>query len=250
MLIPRLFGMGNNMSEPDIKLIHADPGFLAYYTLDELTRRGKDADSNEWGICEAENYFWLGKRAIQSGEDVLRLPLREILEKRSEMFPGLADEKVYIFAGIDNESGKFAWFLMNEESALSCIASESTEQNVTPLKGSVIHQVLLADLICLADLWDVPDECLAVEIDSAGNLVPKVIDESEEKLLSLARIADVIEEKIPGWDEMDLVLEYRAVDDGSELEISTMDYVCSPDGKERKSRWWSFTDTYKELMDS
>lgn len=118
------------MAKPDIKLMRVEPGSRAYYTLDELIRRQKKkkADPDNWGICwgvcDAENVFWLGERVVQAGEDVLHLPLSEILEKRDEMHPDWGDEEVYVFAGIDQESGKFTWSLLNEKRAALVFAEE------------------------------------------------------------------------------------------------------------------------------
>lgn len=241
------------MSGPDIKLIQADPGFLVYYTLDELTRRVKSADPSEWGICGAEhgaeNFFWLAKRAIQSGKDVLRLSLRKILERRSDMHPEWPDEKVYIFVGVREKSHEFAWFLLNEEEALPCIAGETTRREVAPSSGDIVHQVLLADLNSLAELWEVSSDNLGLEINADGDLVPKIID-GEDDIASLTQIQELAEEVFPNNDELDLVVEVQATTDGVMVKISTMDYVCSPAGRQRRSRWCSFTDTYKDLMDS
>jgi hypothetical protein len=107
------------MPKSDIQIIRVEPGHRAYYTLDELVRhqKRKKADPSEWGICGVENIFWLGKRVIQGGKDILHLPLTDILEKRDELHPDWGDEEVYVFAGIDQESGKFTWSLLNEERA-------------------------------------------------------------------------------------------------------------------------------------
>lgn len=119
------------MAKPDIKLMRVGRGFLAYYTLDELTKRQKNADPSEWGICGAEcdneNFFWLSKRVVQSGEDVLRLPLSKILEMRNELHPSWGDEELYVFVGIQAETGRFVWSLTNEEEATAYFARAETE---------------------------------------------------------------------------------------------------------------------------
>lgn len=122
------------MAKPDIKLMRVKPGFRAYYTLDELVRlvEKKKVDPNEWGICGVENIFWLGKRVIQAGEDVLRLPLSEILEKRKQLYSSWGDEEVYVFAGIDQESGKFTWSLLNERRAMLVFVEEKMRDEACP----------------------------------------------------------------------------------------------------------------------
>ncbi|TSC64903.1 MAG: hypothetical protein G01um101491_112 [Parcubacteria group bacterium Gr01-1014_91] len=237
------------MPKPDIRLIRVKAGFLAYYTLDELTKRQKNIDPSEFGICGVENYFWIGKRIIQSGEDVLRLSLSKIWEKRNNTYPTLADGKVYIFVGTNKESGKFEWFLLNEEKALQHIAPKQQNHGKTTPAGPVIHQVRLADLICLAELWEVSSNNLGLEINAKGELVPKIID-GEDDLANLSQIQNLADEAFPENDELDLVVEVEATGDGSKMKISTMDYVFSPKNMKRNVRWWTFTDTYRENMDS
>lgn len=237
------------MPKPDIRLIRVKAGFLAYYTLDELTKRQKNTDPSEFGICGEKGFFWISKRAIKSGEDTLRLPLSKIWEKRHEMYPNLADGKVYIFVGTNKDSGAFEWFLLDEKSALPRIAPTPPRQKKALPMGPVIHQVRLADLICLAELWEVSDDNLGLEINAEGELVPKIIDGSDD-VANLSRIQEIVDEAFPEKDDLDLVIEVQAVGAGSKVRISTMDYVCSPKGRARNSRWWTFTDSYKECMDS
>lgn len=227
--------------------IQTEPGFLVYYTLDELIRSGEVANPDEWGICGIGNTFWIGEQAIQGGEDVLLVPLSEILKKRQAMYPDLADEKIYVFAGIDEETDEFVWFLLNEERALPCIAPESAEQEATPAADAVVHQVLLADLNELAELWEISSDNLGLEINAEGDLVPKIIDEEDDPA-NLTLMRDLAEKGFPHNDERDLVVELQKTTSGVKMKIATMDFICSPAGRERRSRWWSFTDSYREHM--
>ncbi len=239
------------MPKPDIKLVRVRPGFLAYYTLDELTRRQKNTDPREWGICGAKGYFWLSKRTIQFGEDVLRLPLSDILDKRNKMYPNLADGKIYIFVGTNRESGKFEWFLLNEEEAMSRIAPgpDAREKELIAGAEPVVHQVLLADLNSLAELWEVSSDNLGLEINADGELVPRAIG-GDDDLMSFSNIQGLADKYFPWRSALDLVVQVQATSEGSSINISTTDTVFSAEGRKIKSRWWAFTDSYKEQMDS
>jgi hypothetical protein len=112
-------------------IIPTEPGWLVWYTLDELTSRQRKwkADPDAWGLCECDNVFWLGERTDVEGREALRVPFREISERKTEMHPRWKNREVYLFAGISDETHEFAWFLLNKKQADKCFAEAAALLN-------------------------------------------------------------------------------------------------------------------------
>lgn len=115
------------MPKRDILLMQAEPGYGAYYTLDELLKRRNKADPSECGICGSGNSYWIGRRAAVAGEDVLRVSLAAIQAKRDEEYLGYDANEIYIFVGIDDKTKEFTWFLLNKDEALLYIKEAEVE---------------------------------------------------------------------------------------------------------------------------
>ncbi len=113
--------------------------------------------------------------------------------------------------------------------------------------STVLHQVLLADLESLAEIWEVSNKNLGLEINTRGELVPKLIDE-EDAAASLFEMKQNAEEMFPDSHVLNLVVLIHETSVGNAIVISTLDIVCSAQGREIKSHWWTFTDTYREQM--
>ncbi|HCR52412.1 TPA: hypothetical protein DIV48_02045 [Candidatus Kaiserbacteria bacterium] len=113
--------------------------------------------------------------------------------------------------------------------------------------SAVIHRVLLADLKGLAEIWEIPNGNLGLEINAEGNLVPRLIDE-EDGVASLSQMLEVAERDFPDNDILDLVVQIYESRGGNRMKLSTVNYICSAEGRACKSRWWTFTDDYKNRM--
>lgn len=111
----------------------------------------------------------------------------------------------------------------------------------------VIHQVMLIDLNCLAELWEVSSSTLGLDINEKGHLVPKLIDANDNKT-SVAEMSVMAKKEFPYSDELDIVVQICKTDAGNMIAVATLDQVASPEPKAYQFRWWRFTDDYVEKM--
>lgn len=106
------------MSESRIGITQADKGCLVYYHLNHITQAicGSNIDIGEFGVCEYENLYWVGKRVSVEGRDTLRLTLADVLDRRDMKYEEWGDEELVLFVGID-KTDTFRWFLLNQDEA-------------------------------------------------------------------------------------------------------------------------------------
>lgn len=112
---------------------------------------------------------------------------------------------------------------------------------------AVIHQVMLVDLNCLADLWEISSTSLGLDITDDGNLVPKLIGANDNSA-SVAELSAVAERDYPDSNELDIVVQIHRTYTGNMIEVSTLDQLASPLAQVCKSHWWRFTDSYVDRM--
>ncbi len=113
--------------------------------------------------------------------------------------------------------------------------------------SAVLHQVLLADLNNLAEIWEISSDNIGLEINAEGELVPKFID-WRDGAASLSEMIDVAEQNFPGSEELDFVVLIHESATGNKMVISTLEHICSLQMMAVKSRWWTFTDDYRRQM--
>ena len=112
----------------------------------------------------------------------------------------------------------------------------------------VIHQVMLADLNCLAELWEISSDTLGLDINEEGNLVPLLIG-ANDNATSVAEMSAVAGRDYPDSSVMDIVVQiHRTATAGNRIAVSTLDQLISPQMEVCQSRWWRFTDDYVEQM--
>ena len=119
------------------------------------------------------------------------------------------------------------------------------------LTVGVIHQALLADLVGLAKLWDIPDDELGLEVTEEGALTPIPIESGDSSTISLGRIREEAKKQYPVGSELDLVVNILSPDNGeSEVRLLTVEKSLLPAERSRlwTFRWWTFTDNYKDRM--
>lgn len=134
--------------------------------------------------------------------------------------------------------------MLTDKSSLSLVHHRSHEEkNVEP----VIHQVMLVDLNCLAELWEISSTTLGLDINEKGHLVPKLIDENDDKT-SVAEMSAMAEKEFPYSHELDIVVQICKTNQGNMIGISTLDQVATPEQKVCQFRWWRFTDSYVGQM--
>lgn len=112
---------------------------------------------------------------------------------------------------------------------------------------AVIHQVMLIDLNCLAELWEISNTTLGLDINEEGHLIPKLIG-VDDNSASVAEITAVAERDYPDSNELDIVVQIHKTTVGNMIGVSTLDQLASPQAQAVKSRWYRFTDTYVEQM--
>ncbi len=97
--------------------VQADPGTFIFVPLDRLTgpARRREINFAEWGVCECDGYYWVGRHGLGEGRDILRVSALDALEKRNSEYSDWGDEEVYVVFGLDKWSGKFRWTLLNFE---------------------------------------------------------------------------------------------------------------------------------------
>jgi hypothetical protein len=112
---------------------------------------------------------------------------------------------------------------------------------------AVIHLVMLADLNCLAETWEISKTTLGLDISDDENLVPRLIG-ADDNVESVAEFGAVAERDYPNSNILDIVVQVHKSSIGNLIGISTIDQLGSPQAKACKSRWWRFTDEYVEQM--
>jgi len=112
---------------------------------------------------------------------------------------------------------------------------------------AVIHQVMLVDLNCLAELWEISSTALGLDISDEGDLVPKLIG-AHDNMASVAEMSAVAERDYPYNNVLDIVVQIHKTSVGNMIGVSTLDQLASPQAQACKSRWWRFTDEYVEQM--
>ncbi len=113
--------------------------------------------------------------------------------------------------------------------------------------GTIVHQVLLADLDDLAKLLEVSDKSLGLSIVGDGELVPIFIGE-EDDAASVYEMKATARECFPGSHELDLIVLIHETPGGNDMVVSTRDMVCLAWPKTVESYWWTFTNTYLNRM--
>lgn len=105
------------MREFEIGTVRVDPGSLFYLPLSSLAcgARAYKIDFHDWGLCEVDDFYWLGTRCVSKEKDVLQVSVLDAFEKRDEQYPDHGDEEVLLFAGRDKDSRRFTWWLLSEE---------------------------------------------------------------------------------------------------------------------------------------
>lgn len=117
-----------------------------------------------------------------------------------------------------------------------------------------VHQVRLADLKGIAELWEVPDDNLGLKIKANGNLVPICIDkEGDGETASLKDMLIAARKKDPNSSELDLGLDLiilvyhpKSEEESPRLRIATLEETLEL--QESWTRWWTFSDDYKGKM--
>ncbi|MDP1707077.1 MAG: hypothetical protein Q8L30_00750 [bacterium] len=113
--------------------------------------------------------------------------------------------------------------------------------------STVLHQVLLADLVSLADVWEISRRSLGLEINKQKELVPRIVDD-EDGGVNVYEMEQAAGENFPECHPLDFVVLVQEGRYGNKMMISTLDQVFSTQGRAVESHWWTFTDAYLDQM--
>lgn len=104
-----------------IPATHASPGSSVFYPIHHLKRPAKEVNWDEWGICEYGCNFWVGNKAFIAGENILRVSLLEVFDKKDEEYPEWEDKETFLLVGRDKNE-IFRWCVLNREELQEMVA--------------------------------------------------------------------------------------------------------------------------------